>query len=136
MMLPPKLPPYLQELQDEWFPHITDSGLERIIELLDRSSPLLIHGAFTRAVPMGCLATHIGWHHPRTCRWTAEAGIMWLSRVAGMNPATSKVILAWDSSGQHDRELRADLLEAFRAERERRSAAQRVEEPTRALMLR
>jgi hypothetical protein len=125
-MLPPNPPPYLQELRDEWFPHVTDSGLDRIIELLDRSSPLLIHGAFTRAVPMGCLATHIAWHHPQTCQWTLEAGIMWLSRVAGMNPATSKVILAWDSKGLHDRELCANLLEAFTAERERRRAASAV----------
>jgi hypothetical protein len=114
------LAPCLQELRDEWLPHVTDAGLERVIELLEKSSPLLIHGAFTRAVPMGCLATQIAWHHPRTQRWTTEAGIMWLSRVAGLNPATSQVIRAWDASGPHDRELRAALLDAFRAERARR----------------
>jgi len=113
---------YLQELQSDWFPHVTDSGLERIIELLDKGSPLLIHGAFTRALPMGCLATHIAWHHPATCQWTVEAGIMWLSRVAKLNPATSLVVRAWDNSGQHDWQLRNELLDAFRIERDRRQA--------------
>jgi hypothetical protein len=114
------LSPCLQELRDEWFPHITDAGLDRVIELLEKGSPLLIHGAFTRAVPMGCLATHIAWHHPTTCQWTVEAGIMWLSRVAGLNPATSQVIRAWDSGGAHNWELRSTLLGAFKSERERR----------------
>jgi len=110
----------MQELRDSWFPHVTDSGLDRVIELLEKGSPLLIHGAFTRALPMGCLATHIAWHHPSTCQWTMEAGIMWLSRVAHLNPATSQIIRAWDNSGLHDWELRNDLLTAFREERERR----------------
>jgi hypothetical protein len=118
---------YQQELKDEWFPHVTDAGLDRLIELLERGSPLLIHGAFTKAVPMGCLATHIGWHHPSTCQWTMEAGIMWLSRVARLNPATSQVIRAWDSAGPHDWELRQGLLEAFRGERDRRQAEQALE---------
>jgi hypothetical protein len=116
-----KIPPYVEELRNDWFPHITDAGLHRVIELLEKTSPLLIHGAFTRTVPMGCLATHIAWHHPKTCQWTVEAGIMWLSRVAGLNPATSLVIRAWDASGPHDREFRTQLLDAFRAERDRRS---------------
>jgi hypothetical protein len=116
------VPPYLNELRDEWFPHITDAGLNRVIELLEKNSPLLIHGAFTRAVPMGCLATHIAWHHPQTCRWTVEAGIMWLSRVAGLNPATSKLIRVWDSAGQHDLDLRSSLLAAFKSERDRRQS--------------
>ncbi len=114
--------PYLNELREEWFPHITSAGLDRIIELLEKQSPLLIHGSFARAVPMGCLATHIAWHHPTTCQWTMEAGIMWLSRIAGLNPATSQVIRAWDSSSAHDWELRSQLLREFRAERERRHA--------------
>ena len=128
--------PYLQELRDEWFPHVTDNGLDRVIDLLQKASPLLIHGAFTRAVPMGCLATHIAWHHPRTCQWTMEAGIMWLSRVAGLNPATSQMIRAWDSSGPHDWKLRSELLAAFVEERERRQrrSPKRASEP-RELML-
>lgn len=121
--------PYLQELKEDWFPHVSDSGLDRVIELLDKASPLLIHGAFTRAVPMGCLATQIGWHHPTTCQWTMEAGIMWLSRVAGLNPATSKVIRAWDAASPHDWEFRQELLQAFREERERRQAAIMPEPP-------
>jgi len=118
--------PCLAELRDKWLPHVTDAGLDRVIELLERSSPLLIHGAFTRAVPMGCLATQIAWHHPATRRWTTEAGIMWLSRVAGLNPATSQVIRAWDSGGVHDWDLRSSLLEAFRGERDRRQDSHRA----------
>lgn len=122
------LSPCLQELRDEWFPHVTDSGLQRVIDLLEQGSPLLIHGAFTRAVPMGCLATHIAWHHPRTSHWTMEAGIMWLSRVAGLNPATSKVIRAWDGSGLQNWDLRFALLQAFKEERNRRHSND-IQEP-------
>jgi len=112
----------LQELRLAWLPHISDAGLERLIDLLDKSSPLLIHGCFTRAVPMGCLATHIAWHHPRTRHLTLDAGISWLHHVAGLNPATSHVLREWDRRGVHDLELRADLLSFFRKEqRVRRS---------------
>jgi hypothetical protein len=96
--------------------------LSRLIDLLDRASPLLIHGAFARAVPMGCLATHIAWHHPRTRHLQHEAGVMWLSRVAALNPATSAVILDWDKAGVHDFELRSLLLAACREEEARRAA--------------
>src|SRR5258708_36219813 len=118
-----------RELKSSWLPNITDVGLDRVIDLLEKDSPLLIHGAFTRAVPMGCLATHIAWNHPRTEQWTLEAGIMWLSRVAGLNPATSQVIRAWDAGGTHDWELRSSLLENFKEERERRRAGTPVTEP-------
>ncbi|MCI0705609.1 MAG: hypothetical protein L0241_31500 [Planctomycetia bacterium] len=104
------------EFRAVWLPHVTDSGLARLIELLEKASPLLIHGAFTRALPMGCLASHIAWNHPRTCRLQHEAGVMWLSNVAGLNPATSSVILAWDRHGAGDFTLRSDLLEACRDE--------------------
>src|SRR5262245_40667247 len=80
----------LDELRSAWLPQVTDAGLDRVIELLESNSPLLIHGAFTRAVPMGCLATQFAWHHPRTTGYNQEAGVMWLSRVAGLNPATSR----------------------------------------------
>lgn len=108
--------PYLDELRQEWFPHITDSGLDRLIGLLESGSPLLIHGAFARVMPMGCLATHIAWHHPRTASLDIEAGISWLSKVAGLNPATSKVIRVWDSANRFDLELRHSILEACRVE--------------------
>ena len=114
--------PCIQELKDEWLQHVTDSGLDRVIDLLEKGSSLLVHGTFTRAVPMGCLATHIAWHHPQTSEWTMEAGVMWLSRVAGLNPATSEVIRAWDANGIHDWKLRCDLLGAFKDEREHRQA--------------
>jgi hypothetical protein len=120
--------PLLKELRDGWFPHTTGAGLDRLIDLLEQGSPLLIHGAFTRAMPMGCLATHIAWHHPETADFSLDAGIAWLTRVAGLNPATSQVIRAWDCGGQTDWELRQALLAACKEERERRQTG-RVAEP-------
>lgn len=108
--------PCLNELRERWFPHVTDAGLHRLIELLASGSPLLMHGAFTGAIPMGCLATHVAWNHPATCEFSLEAGVQWLHRVAGLNPATSLVIRAWDEGGLHDWELRSRLLEACKAE--------------------
>jgi hypothetical protein len=110
----------LAELRSAWLPNITDTGLQRLEELLDKSSPLLIHGCFTRAVPMGCLATHVAWLHPRTCHLTLDAGISWLHHVAGLNPATSHVLREWDRRGIHDLELRTELLALIRKEREAR----------------
>ncbi|HWG47888.1 MAG TPA: hypothetical protein VN688_34310 [Gemmataceae bacterium] len=110
-------PECLGELRSAWLPNISDSGLDRIIELLEKSSPLLVHGCFTRTVPMGCLATHVAWHHPRTRHLTLDAGINWLHHVAGLNPATSHVLHEWDRRGIRDLELRAELLEVFHKER-------------------
>ena len=118
----------LHELRSAWLPNLTDAGLDRLVELLASGSPLLVHGCFTRAVPMGCLATHAAWHHPRTARLTHEAGITWLSRVALLNPATSQVLRAWDTAGPTDVDLRAELLEVFRNEQQRRAAGQPVTE--------
>lgn len=116
----------LTEFRTKWLPHVSDAGLTRVTQLLETGSPFLIHGAFTKAVPMGCLASHIGWNHPATCALTdEEAGVRWLTRVAGLNPATSAVILAWDRSGAHDADLRYRLLTACRDEQ-----ARRAEEPT------
>jgi hypothetical protein len=112
----------LAEFRVHWLPNVTDAGLARLIDLLATASPMLIHGAFTRAIPMGCLASHIAWNHPATAGLNEEAGVCWLSRVAGLNPATSDVILSWDRDGIHDRELRAELLEACREEQARRAA--------------
>jgi hypothetical protein len=110
------------EFRSRWLPHVSDEGLDRLIDLLGKASPLLIHGAFTRAVPQGCLASHIAWNHPRTCRHQHEAGVVWLSKVAGLNPATSSVILAWDQAGVADFELRGALLDTCQDERARRGA--------------
>jgi hypothetical protein len=116
----------LHELRSSWLPNVTDAGLDRLIELLEQGSPLLIHGSFTRAVPMGCLATHIAWHHPRTSHLTGEAGVTWLTGVAGLNPATSYVIREWDCCGPTNWEVRAELLavlkEHRRGRREKRVA--------------
>jgi hypothetical protein len=110
----------LDELASAWLPHVTDNGLDRIIELLESGSPLLIHGCFTRALPMGCLASHIAWHHPRTAHLTADAGITWLYHVAGLNPATSRLLREWDRGGAMDLELRGDLVRVFKDERRQR----------------
>lgn len=104
------------ELHAAWLPNITDTGLRRIIDLLEKGSPLLISGCFTRAIPMGCLASHIAWNHPETCSLTIDAGITWLHRQAGLNPATSSVLREWDLRGLADLDLREALLHEFRTE--------------------
>ncbi len=120
-------PQALRELHTAWFPNVTDIGLARLIGLLEQGSPLLIHGCFTRSIPMGCLATHAAWHHPQTAHLSQEAGIVWLTRIAGLNPATSFVIREWDERGPKDWRLREELLAELRAERDRR--AQVVDSP-------
>jgi hypothetical protein len=111
----------INEFRNSWLPHVSDDGLSRLVELLESCSPYLIHGAFTRAVPMGCLASHIAWNHPITCDLEdEEAGIIWLTRVARLNPATSAVILSWDRNGLQDRKLVAGFLTACRDEQSRR----------------
>jgi hypothetical protein len=118
----------VRELRTAWLPNITDAGLDRIVDLLEKGSPLLIHGCFTRSLPMGCLATHAAWHHPQTEHLTLDAGITWLHRVAGLNPATSLVIREWDSRGASDWEVRSELIGHFkeeRANRQRLTSSQR-----------
>jgi hypothetical protein len=115
-------PEFLGELRSAWLPNITTGGLERLIDLLQKSSPLLISGCFTRAVPMGCLASHIAWHHPRTAQLTIDAGITWLHRVAGLNPATSLVLREWDLRGAADLALRAELITELIGELDARRA--------------
>jgi hypothetical protein len=110
----------VRELKSAWLPNITDVGLDRMIDLLEKGSPLLIHGSFTRTVPMGCLATHIAWNHPRTAKLTLDAGICWLNHVAGLNPATSHVIREWDRCGDYDYDIRCELATLLRQERESR----------------
>ena len=109
-----------REFKNSWLPNITDVGVDRLIDLLEKGSPLLIHGSFTRSVPMGCLATHAAWHHPRTAHLTIDAGINWLHRVAGLNPATSNVIRDWDCSCTQDFETRSQLLQLLADARLRR----------------
>jgi hypothetical protein len=115
-------PDSVRELRSSWLPNITDAGLDRLIDLLEKGSPLLIHGCFTRAIPMGCLATHAAWNHPRTAHLTQDAGITWLHRVAGLNPATSSVIREWDCRGSQNWELRSELLALLGEEQNRRQA--------------
>jgi hypothetical protein len=115
-------PAVVAEFKAAWLPHMTDDGLGRVTELLAKASPLLIHGAFAKAVPQGCLASHVAWNHPRTRHLDHEAGVCWLSRVAGLNPATSRVVLAWDQGGVADYDLRTALLSACLEERDRRES--------------
>ena len=56
----------LTEFRTHWLPNVSDTGLSRLVSLLESQSPLLIRGAFVHAVPMGCLASHIAWNHPVT----------------------------------------------------------------------
>ena len=107
----------LRELNTAWLPNITDSGLDRLIELLEQGSPLLVHGCFTRSLPMGCLATHAAWHHPLTAHLTVDAGITWLHQVAGLNPATSVVLQEWDRWGPYELGMRFELLRLFKESR-------------------
>jgi hypothetical protein len=71
---------------------------------------------------MGCLASHIAWNHPQTACMTVDAGITWLHRVAGLNPATSQVLREWDLRGPQDLDLRTGLLDELRDEKSRREA--------------
>ncbi len=113
----------VNELRSAWLPNITDGGLDHLIDLLEKGSPLLVHGCFTRTVPMGCLATHAAWHHPATEQLTLDAGITWLHRVAGLNPATSHVIREWDRRRPGDWEIRQDLLVVLKEHRQTRRQA-------------
>jgi hypothetical protein len=119
---------FIAELKSAWLPNLTDSALDRLIDMLEKGSPLLIHGCFSRSTSMGCLASHAAWHHPETAHLNQEAGIAWLNRVAGLNPATSKVIQAWDNRGSHDWEMRSELLNQLKNERTQRG--ERLEAPS------
>lgn len=108
------------ELRELWFPHLSDSGLHRLIELLEKGSPTLLHGCFTKTNTMGCLATQAGWHHPRTCQLQHDAGVVWLQQIVGLHPGRSRVIAEWDARGSQDFELRQDLLAIFFEEKQKR----------------
>lgn len=112
----------LHEFRSDWLPNISDGGIDRLIDLLEKASPFLISGCFTRTIPMGCLASHIAWNHPECEHLTIDAGICWLHHVAGLNPATSRVLLEWDRRGAHDLDLRQSLREELLIEKQRRSA--------------
>jgi hypothetical protein len=105
-------PQLMLEFRQQWLPNAPRSAVLRLAELLRAGSPLLIHGRFVQTPPQGCLATQIAWHHPATQHLDIEAGITWLTRVAGLNPATSRVVTAWDRDGVANFELRDQLLNA------------------------
>jgi hypothetical protein len=128
-------PESLAELRSAWLPNMTDTGLERLLDLLGKGSPLLVSGCFTRAIPMGCLASHTAWNHPATEHLNVDAGIAWLHGVAGLNPATSAVLREWDSRGACDLDLRSDLITELRREldvRQQRPVATRKRPTVRA----
>jgi hypothetical protein len=60
-----------------------------------------------------------------------DAGITWLHHVAGLNPATSRVIREWDGCGGDTWGVRRELLKLLRAERSARAGrgADAAEEP-------
>jgi len=124
----------VRELRSAWLPNVTDEGLGHLIDLLEKGSPLLIHGSFTRAVPMGCLATHVAWNHPRTAHLTLDAGISWLHRVAGLNPATSHVIREWDACSSANWEFRSELLAILKEDRQRRQQSESAVDCTEELV--
>jgi hypothetical protein len=111
-----------RELRESWLPHASLAGLDRVIDLLEKGSPLLLSGRFTEVLPRGCLATHIAWHHPAVSHRTHDAGILWLTRVAGLNPATSAVIREWDRRGPHDWTFRGELLAVLKEGRRKLAA--------------
>jgi hypothetical protein len=113
----------VRELRTSWLPNVSDAGLDRVIELLEKGSPLLLSGRFTAALPRGCLATHIAWHHPAVAHRTLDAGVLWLTRVAGLNPATSTVIREWDSRCPQEWAFRNELSALFRQEQAARATA-------------
>ncbi len=113
----------VSEFRNVWLPHMTDRGIDRLIDLLEKDSPLLIHGSFAKAIPQGCLATHVAWNHPITEHLTMEAGICWLNKVAGLNPATSLVIREWDKAARCDITLRQELLFEMKEHRRQRREA-------------
>ncbi len=119
---------FVHELRSVWLPNVSDAGLDRVIEMLEKGSPLLMAGQFTGALPRGCLASHIAWHHPAVCHRTLDAGILWLTRVARLNPATSHVLREWDQRNPQEWTFRGELLALFRQERDAR-ADRRESEP-------
>lgn len=110
----------IAEFHAVWLPNVSETGLARLTSMLEAGSPYLIHGTFARALPQGCIASHIAWHHPRTAHLGEEAGICWLAKVARLNPATSRVVLAWDRGGLNDYDLRFALLDACLTEQAHR----------------
>ena len=114
---------FVHELRTSWLPNVSDAGLERVIDLLEKGSPLLLSGRFTAAAAMGCLATHIGWHDAAVGHRTDDAGILWLTRVARLNPATSHVIREWDRHGPQEWTFRAELLALLRDEQNQRASS-------------
>jgi len=122
-MLPAEV---IRELRDSWLPHASRAGLDRVIDLLEKGSPLLLSGRFTEVLPRGCLATHIAWHHPAVGHRTYDAGILWLTRVAGLNPATSAVIREWDRRGPQDWAFRSELLAVLKEARAESAASPAV----------
>jgi hypothetical protein len=127
-------PETLAELRAAWLPNMTDSGLERLLSLLEKGSPLLISGCFTKAIPMGCLASQIAWNHPATEHLNIDAGITWLHQIANLNPATSAVLRDWDRRGARDFDLRADLIAELRREFDSRRDPRDAERQQPALM--
>jgi hypothetical protein len=129
-----------RELTEHWLPNLTDRGLARLADLLDRGDPMLIRRNWATARAMGCLATHAGWNHEETEHLGDSAGPVWLSRVAGVPVCRSHVVREWDAAGSDPYrlwELRAELVALLRGEQQARregSRSPREEETESALV--
>jgi len=66
----------LNEFRNVWLPNMTDRGLDRLIDLLEKGQPSFDPRQFRAASPQGCLATQIAWNHPVTAHLTMEAHLL------------------------------------------------------------
>ena len=117
-------PECLGEFRGSWLPHITDAGLDRLIDLLEHGSPLLIHGCFTKAVPMGCLASHVALEPPEHLPF--DPGRRYYLATQSRIAQSSDVALLreWDQRGICDLEMRSDLIDILSKERSTRQTQQ------------
>ena len=119
-----------RELEQHWLPNLSDWGLARLADMLDRGDPMLIRHNWAAARAMGCLATHAGWNHEETEHLGDSAGREWLARVAGIPLCRSYVVRDWDFAGSDPYrlwELRGELVRLFREEQCARR--ERMEQP-------
>ena len=95
--------------------------------LLGQAARVAGSGPIVVFIDNGWTAAH-GWGGRRiilAVAWTVSVAailvlILWLTRVAGLNPATSKVIIDWDQCGPQAWSFRTELCDLLREEREAR----------------
>ena len=91
------------EFRAAWLPHVTDDRPAPPRRSARQGQPAFdprrVHSAHADGLPR--LAHRLESPARRAISTTRPAS-MWLSKVAGLNPATSAVILAWDRAGNAD----------------------------------